>query len=122
MKLTIKDNCPLDNFKPCKKFECAWFGQFRGMNPQTGQEADEYGCVVAFLPLLLMEVARSSNGTGAAVESFRNDMVKINVAALNSGFQNLGPRLTSTRPDRPCLDAPERDPHTPDLFIEAKPQ
>lgn len=113
MRPTIKDNCPLDDFKPCKKFECAWFGQFRGINPQTGQEVDEFGCVVAFLPTMLMEIARQSNQTGSAVNSFRNEMVKLNVAALNSGFQNNGPRLASTRPDSLLL---ERDPHTPDLF------
>ena len=43
MKLEVKDNCPLDNFKPCRKFECAWFIQIRGKNPQTGEEQDEYG-------------------------------------------------------------------------------
>lgn len=113
MRPTIKDNCPLDGFKPCKKFECAWFGQFRGIHPQTGQEVDEFGCVVAFLPTLLMEIARQSNQTGSAVNSFRNEMVKLNVAALNSGMQDLGHRL-ATRPDSTLLI--ERDPDTPDLF------
>ena len=41
MKLEVKPNCPLNNFKPCKKFDCAWFIQIRGTNPQTGEAADE---------------------------------------------------------------------------------
>ena len=43
MKLKVKDNCPLDNFNPCRKFECGWFIQIRGKHPQTGEEVDEYG-------------------------------------------------------------------------------
>ena len=33
MKLEIKDNCPLNNFKKCKQLECAWFVQMKGTNP-----------------------------------------------------------------------------------------
>jgi hypothetical protein len=76
MKLEIKDNCPLNNFEPCKKLDCAWFIQMTGTNPQTGEQVDEWGCSVALLPMLMIENARESSQTGAAIESFRNVMVE----------------------------------------------
>lgn len=78
MKLEVKDNCPLNNFDPCKKLDCAWFVNIRGTNPNTGQEVDEYACSMAWLPILMIENSQMSRQTGAAVESFRNEMVKAN--------------------------------------------
>ena len=52
--------------------------QLRGNHPQTGQEIDEWGCTIAWTPLLLIENAKLQRETGAAVESFRNEMVKAN--------------------------------------------
>jgi hypothetical protein len=84
LKIEVKDNCPLNNFKPCKKFDCAWFIQIKGTHPQTGADVDEYGCAMAMMPLLMIENSRQTNQAGAAIESFRNEMVKANMATLNS--------------------------------------
>ena len=78
MQLEVKDNCPLNNFEPCKKLDCAWFIKLAGQDPNTGKQIDEFGCAVAWLPTLLIENAQQSRGTGAAVESFRNEMVRQN--------------------------------------------
>lgn len=78
MQLKVEENCPLNNFKKCKQFKCAWFVQMKGSNPNDGKEVDEYGCAVAWLPLLLVENAMQSRHAGAAIESFRNEMVKAN--------------------------------------------
>lgn len=61
---------------------CAWFVKLRGQNPQTGEEIDEHGCAMTWLPVLLVENARVSRGTSAAVESFRNEMVDANKKVL----------------------------------------
>jgi hypothetical protein len=73
--------CPLikDN---CKGLECSWFTQVRGVNPQTGQPVDEWGCAMVWLPILLIENSQQQRQTGAAVESFRNEMVKANDQVL----------------------------------------
>lgn len=71
MKLESGDFCPLVN-GPCKKFECKWWIQVRGHDPQTGAEIDEWDCTISFLPMLLIENSQQSRQTGAAVESFRN--------------------------------------------------
>ena len=78
MKIESKTNCPLNSFNPCKELECAWFMKIRGTNPNTGQEMDEWGCSIAWLPVLLIENSQQQRQTGAAVESFRNEMVKAN--------------------------------------------
>jgi len=81
MKMESKSNCPLNNFQPCKLFECAWFIQIRGTNPNTGADVDEWGCAQAWLPVLMIENSQQQRQTGAAVESFRNEMVKANEAS-----------------------------------------
>lgn len=73
-----KDNCPLNKFKPCKKFDCTWYIQVRGSDPNSGKEIDEYGCAMAWMPILLLEGAAQQRSTGAAIESFRNEVVKAN--------------------------------------------
>jgi hypothetical protein len=78
MQLEAKANCPLDGFKPCRQLECAWFMKVRGTNPNTGDEVDDYGCSIAWLPVLMIENSQQQRQTGAAVESFRNEMVKAN--------------------------------------------
>ena len=84
MKIKVKDNCPLNGFKPCKQFDCGWFIQIRGKHPQTGEELDEYGCAMAMMPMLMIENSRQTSQAGAAIESFRNEMVKANMVTLNS--------------------------------------
>ena len=78
MKIEPKNGCPLDSFMPCRQLDCAWFIQVRGTNPNTGQEVDEWACSMAWMPMLLIENSQQQRQTGAAVESFRNEMVKAN--------------------------------------------
>lgn len=58
--------------------QCAWFTKLSGENPQTGEQTDEFGCAMTWLPILLVENARTNRSTSAAVESFRNEMVNAN--------------------------------------------
>ena len=78
MKIESKNQCPLNNFDPCKQLDCAWFLQIRGMNPNTGEDVDEWGCSMSWLPILMIENSKQQRGTASAVESFRNEMVKAN--------------------------------------------
>ena len=78
MKIESKSNCPLDGFNPCRQLECAWFMKVAGTNPNTGKEIEEWGCSMAWLPILMIENSQQQRQTGAAVESFRNEMVKAN--------------------------------------------
>jgi len=49
-----------------------------GTNPNNGKPTEEWGCAMAWLPILMIENAQQSRQTGAAVESFRNEMVESN--------------------------------------------
>ena len=89
MKLKVKDNCPLDNFNPCRKFECGWFIQIRGKHPQTGEEIDEYGCAMAMMPMLMIENSRQTSQAGSAIESFRNEMVKQNMTTMSALMEGM---------------------------------
>jgi hypothetical protein len=78
LKIEPKNQCPLNKFEPCKQLDCAWFLKISGTNPNTGEALDEWGCSIAWMPILLIENSQMSRQTGAAVESFRNEMVKGN--------------------------------------------
>ena len=77
MELKPGNYCPLIK-KDCIGLQCAWFTQVRGTNPNTGKEVDEWACAIAWLPMLLIENSQQQRQTGAAVESFRNEVVKAN--------------------------------------------
>lgn len=72
----------LDTENGCPKYVC-----LRGHDPNTGGEVDKWGCVDSFIPMLLIENSQMQRQTGAAVELFRNEMVKANstTAALLVG-------------------------------------
>lgn len=81
MKIEPKNNCPLNNFEPCKQLDCAWFIEIHGTNPNTGEPVKDWGCTMAMMPMMLLENARQQHSTASAVESFRNEMVKSNEAS-----------------------------------------
>jgi hypothetical protein len=83
--------CPLIG-EDCRGLECSWFTQVRGTNPQTGEEIDEWGCAVTWLPVLLIENSQQQRQTGAAVESFRNESVNTrNMLAAMTELPKLKP-------------------------------
>ena len=77
MQLPKGDYCPLLK-KKCIGLKCMLFTKLQGTDMNTGKEIDEYACAVTWLPMLLVENSGQQRQTGAAVESFRNEMVKAN--------------------------------------------
>jgi hypothetical protein len=53
-----------------------WFIKLAGANPNTGEMLDEFGCSMAWMPILMIENSQQQRSTAAAVESFRNEMVR----------------------------------------------
>ena len=104
MKFKPGTYCPLIK-KDCIGLKCSWYTQMRGKNPNTGEDIDEWGCAVTWLPLLLVENAQQSRQTGAAVESFRNESVtqsqvlnrvlihSINQQALSSAIEEANVKI-----------------------------
>jgi hypothetical protein len=72
--------CPLIR-KDCIEHKCSWYMHVRGMDPNTGTDVDHWSCAVTWMPMLTIENSQQQRQTGAAVESFRNEMVKANEAS-----------------------------------------
>ena len=78
--------------KECIGLDCAWFVKVEGYDMNTGKRVDEWNCTVAIIPMLLIENSGQQRSTGAAVESFRNEMVKANdntLQLLNSNVRAI---------------------------------
>jgi hypothetical protein len=75
MQLKRENWCPLIKDECCG-LKCAWFAKIEGYDINSGNRVDEWNCTIAMLPMLLIENSGMQRQTGAAVESFRNEMVK----------------------------------------------
>ncbi len=80
--------CPLIK-KDCVQLQCSWFTQIRGTNPNTGKEVDEWACAISWMPMLMIENSQQQRQTGAAVESFRNEMIKCNQLNSDIFFKSI---------------------------------
>lgn len=89
--------CPLIGGE-CLEHKCQWFVRLLGANPQTGQQIDEFGCAVAWLPVLLIEGTQQTRQTGAAIESFRNEVVKQHQAMLKEASAHRPDRIAPSPP------------------------
>ena len=90
--------CPLhkqDTSLVCHK--CPWWTHVIGKNPQSEEMIDDWRCAVALLPMLLIENAQMQRQTGAAVESFRNDVVMGVVQAVTAATDVGQGRLINAR-------------------------
>jgi hypothetical protein len=88
MKLEQGKFCPLIR-KDCVGLKCSWYMQVRGMNPNTGEDIDEWGCAVTWMPIMTIENSQQQRHTSAAVESFRNEVVKANQENKDLYIQGL---------------------------------
>jgi len=94
--------CPYTGHKDlCREhyMNCPKWIHIIGMNPNTGQDVNEWACADSWQTFLTIENSQQQRQTGAAVESFRNDFVKI--------FQNLTSQLSGGRPVAPELVEPK---------------
>ncbi len=87
MQVESKEFCPLIK-ATCKQLDCTWFIQMRGTHPQTGAEIDEWDCAIRWLPMLLIEGAKETRQAAAAIESFRNEMVRGQAAMIGISENN----------------------------------
>jgi hypothetical protein len=95
MKLEQGKFCPLIQ-KDCIGLQCSWFTQIRGMNPNTGEPVDEWGCAITWLPMLTIENSQQQRSTASAVESFRNEVVDANQKNQQLYIQSLQQGIISS--------------------------
>lgn len=74
--INTKITCPLGSQCEVIKGDtierCAWYIAVKGENPQTGEQVDDKGCAMSWIPILLIDNSRNQKSTAAAVESLRN--------------------------------------------------
>lgn len=78
----VYGECPLgskcEQVRDDEIVTCPWYIKVQGKDPQSDQYIDEWRCSMAWLPMLMIEHSLFERQTGAAVESFRNEMKKDN--------------------------------------------
>lgn len=72
----------------CIEASCAMWVTISGTHPQTKAALNMPDCTLRWLPTLLIENTKASIETGAAVESFRNEMVRGNDAVALALVEN----------------------------------
>jgi hypothetical protein len=70
--------------------KCRFWVHIQGKHPQSGETISQGDCAFCWTPVLLIENSAQQRSTGAAVESFRNEMVKSNDALLLKSVSPLG--------------------------------
>lgn len=77
----MKMTCPLGH--ECEKMEdgnvierCRWFKELPVKNIHTGESSVERDCTIVHQQKLLFDLVGHMAGNQAAVESFRNEMIK----------------------------------------------
>ena len=90
---SVKYSCPLGHTCQTETEDeihrCHWYILMRGKHPQTGKDIDEWGCAIAWQPILTIESSQQMREAGAAIESFRNEMVKQNMQLLENNSRLL---------------------------------
>lgn len=80
--MEIRTKCPLGSdcevVKEGYVERCVWYVALQGKHPQSEKIIDEWDCAMAWMPVMLAEVAQTNRGQTQALESFRNEMVKKN--------------------------------------------
>jgi len=69
---------------------CPLYIQIKGANPQGG-EIDHWGCAISWIPILLIENTKKVLEMGAAIETFRNEMVVQNNQVIKQQLDHFGP-------------------------------
>ena len=102
----VKIVCPLgaacEEVKDGANQRCAWYARVVGRDMNTGEEVDEWRCAMNWMPFLLIENSGMQRSTSAAVESFRNEMVKANEVSQ----QVLLATVKEVHPEIKVIEAP----------------
>ena len=86
--MTEKDDCPFWK-GPCKQHECRLYVQLIGTNANTGQPVNQWDCTFAWWPIMQVETTQQVGQMGAAIESLRNEMVKMHEQSMQLSMFDL---------------------------------
>lgn len=85
--------------KKCLQHGCTHYIALRGADPQTGQPIDEWGCADVWQVVAQLEGNKEMRQTAAAIESFRNEMVRGQQAVLQMAANGDVKEIADARDD-----------------------
>lgn len=92
--------CPFHR-RPMSKVchTCPMWTLVRGKDPQSTEDVDQWNCALAWLPMMMINVAQQSRQTGASCDKVATEIKKFhdNMAKQNNQMHQL---LTGPRDDR----------------------
>ncbi len=92
--MKIIGDCPLGNkceeIKDGELHKCNWLVHIAGKDPQSHKQMDESRCAMAWVPILLVENARTNRGQTQAIEMLRNIVSEGNQAAQLASQSSFG--------------------------------
>lgn len=81
MNIEVEEFCPIgkvcEEIREGKIYRCKWYKELVGKHPQSEEIINERDCAVAWIPLLMTEMSQTNRGQTQAIESFRNETLKI---------------------------------------------
>ena len=84
--------------KNCVKHECVLFTHLIGANPQTGQPTDDFGCSLAFLPILLVENSNMIRQNSSSTDKVANQIGTQRAEFFSSLPEDARQRLIQANP------------------------
>jgi hypothetical protein len=85
-------DCPATGFKTkCRRDNsCPEWVHIYGKHPQTEERVDLFDCARRWVPVMLIENAKVAREAGAAIESFRNEIAKGDLAHIDATERLVG--------------------------------
>lgn len=87
--------CPLIQ-AACVTHKCAWYMKVVGMDPQTGQPVDRWGCAIAWAPILTIENSNQQRQTAASVEKVSKEIARTKALLLSAMSPEAQARIRNT--------------------------
>lgn len=82
----------------CIKHDCEFYIHLQGMDPQTGQPRDEFGCSIRWLPILLIENSNQQRQTKAGIDKVATEVNKHKQVFLKALSPEVQERVLTSPP------------------------
>jgi len=89
--------CPLIG-KKCIQHDCEFWIHLVGMNPQTGQPTDEFGCTYRWIPILLTENASQIRRSTASADKVATEVSKLHGTIFTAMPEDAQDRVVAANP------------------------
>lgn len=93
----MKKICPLIKSE-CLEHGCEFYTHLIGQNPQTGEQKDDFGCAIKFLPILLVENAGQIRQVAASSDKVASEVRKHHATFVSVLNQDSQTRLLDADP------------------------